>query len=266
MCHIEENDVDFLCVNKTSVKLKKMIWIFSALTGLLGSGFSTGVSSEEISIGYMGLTSGYNTVLYVSRIGASVAIAVDSINSNRSTILQNNTLTYSMADTKCDRKVALNSFVSMVQNDGIRVLIGPPCGAEIEAVGLLASQWNVAMVNYVSLTPALEDKQTFDTLTILGGNHKQSGQCIRAVLAYLEVKNICLYTTLPPTKGHLLFIEQGLLQDTGAENITVLEAFEFDFFSQDPSKHHEQLRQIKRQCRGKTLDSLSTKRYLKLKQ
>ena len=116
-----------------------------------------------------------------------------------------------------------------MNKERIDVLVGSACEAESEVVGFLASQWGVPMVNYVSVTNAFEDKKTYDTLIMSGGNHKQTGDVIRKILAQMETELVCLYS--PFQKGHLGFIEEGIVQYTETENITALRGFLYDFWS-----------------------------------
>ena len=65
-----------------------------------------------------------------------------------------------MLNSRCIPKESLRIFVHMVRELGIDVLIGPTCKSEIEVVGLLASEWNIPMVNFASLNNKLADKET----------------------------------------------------------------------------------------------------------
>ena len=186
-------------------------------------------------------------MVFLSKIGAAVPVAIDKINKN-STVMENVTLSYTVMDTRCDRKNALSGFVTMVTKERVDMLIGPACGIEVEVVGLLASKWDVPMVNYISVTNALEDETTYDTLIMAGGNHKQTGDVVRKVVAYLGVEYVCVYTPLP--MGHHAFVREGIIKETGKENITVKSGFTYDFFSFNPSKHRDPLEDIKTQCRG----------------
>ena len=204
-------------------------------------------ASENITIGLMGFFHGHSPVVFLGKTGAAVPIAIETINRNNS-MLENYTLSYTVLDTECDRKIALGGFIAMTKTKGTTMVMGPACGAEIEVVGLLASRWNIPMVNYVSVTNALEDKQTYDTLVMLGGNHKQTGDVIRKVVAYLGVQHICLFC--PLQMGHLAFIHEGILKEMDTENVTVKDTLFYDYFSSYPSRHHEVLVELKKQCRG----------------
>ena len=231
--------------NNSGKMLTKVSIYFVLLTSLY-----TTCEAENISIGLMGFLDGHNHVVFLSKIGAAVPVAIDKINKN-STIMENVTLSYTVMDTMCDRKNALSGFVNMVTKEGVDILLGPAWGVEIEVVGLLASKWNVPMVNYVSVTEALEDKKTYDTLIMAGGNHKQTGDVVRKVVAHLRVEYVCLYTPLP--MGHHAFVREGIMKETRKENITVQSGFTYDLFSFNPSKHRDPLKDIKTQCRGKTV-------------
>ena len=85
----------------------------------------------------------------------------------------------------------------------------------------------------------------------LGGNFKQTGDAFRKIIAHMQAENICSY--LPFPKGHNVFIEEGIMEDTETENITILGTFLYDFYSADPHKFNDVLKTIKTQCRGKIL-------------
>ena len=211
-------------------------------------------AAENLSIGLMGFFHGHSHVVFLSKIGAAVPVAIDKINKNF-TMMENATLSYTVMDTECDRKNALSGFVNMITKERVDMLMGPACAAEIEVVGLLASKWNVPLVNYVSVTDALEDKKTYDTLTMAGGNHKQTGDVVRKVVSYLGIEFVCLYNPLP--LGHHAFVREGVVKETEKENITVKSGFTYDFASVNPSKHRDPLKNITTKRRGKTVASVS---------
>lgn len=205
-------------------------------------------NAEETVIGFMGFSAGHSPIVQLGKIGAGLSVAVDTINANN-TILENEKVSYTMLDTMCNEKLSLSGFVTMVKERNISVLIGPACGAEVEAVGFLASEWKVPMISYTSVTESLENKAIYDTLLIAGGNWKQTGDAIRKVVASTDAENICLH--MPFQKGHLGFIQEGFDTETYTENITIKETFLYDYRSEDPEKHNDVLQQIKKQCRGK---------------
>ena len=49
------------------------------------------------------------------------------------------------------------------------------------------------------------------------------------------------------------FVREEIMKETRKENITVQSGFTYDFFSFNPSKHRDPLKDIKTQCRGKTV-------------
>ena len=205
---------------------------------------------NEIRIGFMGFSGGHSPVVQVKRLGSAVPIAIDKLNENALNF-GNVNVSYEMVETACEPKKALGALVELVKERNISVLIGPSCGNEKEVIGLLASQWNTLTLNYGSSTRVLTDKVTFDTLMNLGGNFKQTGDAFRKIIAHMQAENICSY--LPFPKGHNVFIEEGIMEDTETENITILGTFLYDFYSADPHKLNDVLKTIKTQCRGKIL-------------
>ena len=203
---------------------------------------------NEFSIGFMGFTGEHSPVAHVKKLGTALPLSIEKVYNNLS-ILANVTVSYKMLNSRCIPKESLRIFVHMVRELGIDVLIGPTCKSEIEVVGLLASEWNMPMVNFASLNNKLADKETYDTLLTVGGNFGQTGDSIRKFLTNIGAENICI--TIPFPKGHHVYVEDGVTRNSITENITILGTFSYVFRSDNPNKHNEILTDMKNKCRGK---------------
>lgn len=85
--------------NNSGTMLTKVSIYFVLLTSLY-----TTCEAENISIGLMGFPDGHSHVVFLSKIGAAVPVAIDKITKN-STIMENVTRSYTVMDTMCDRKM-----------------------------------------------------------------------------------------------------------------------------------------------------------------
>ncbi|CAG2192758.1 ANPRA [Mytilus edulis] len=68
----------------------------------------------------------------------------------------------------CSASGGVASALTLKEDDGVDVFIGPPCSASTIPTGLLAAVWNIPMFSQGSTDPVLEDKGIYKTLIRLG--------------------------------------------------------------------------------------------------
>nr|XP_015202921.1 PREDICTED: guanylate cyclase 2G-like [Lepisosteus oculatus] len=118
-------------------------------------------------------------------------LALDKLNSNPA-FLTNYTLDFVYADSNCDSKTSLSSFIDQVWKYNISALFGPPCAEEAEVTGLMASQWNIPMFSYASQTPKLENNAVYDTYIKLVSPLHKAGEVLIKTLEYFGWKYVAM--------------------------------------------------------------------------
>ncbi|RDD43673.1 Atrial natriuretic peptide receptor 1 [Trichoplax sp. H2] len=135
------------------------------------------------NIGYLGP---YNYTPRAGLFGAidiagAVTLAVSEIN-NSSILLPNATLKFHYFDTKCNPKSSLDATVVLVQKHDVIAFIGPACSPGCQSAGLLASEWNLPMISYVSTSPAMSDHTTYNTFVRTNGPLSQQADAFFAIM------------------------------------------------------------------------------------
>ncbi|XP_054975138.1 guanylate cyclase 2G-like [Sorex araneus] len=98
----------------------------------------------------------------VQRLGAGLQIALDKINSQPE-VPGNFSWEFTYTNSACSAKELLAIFTKQVQREQISALFGPPCPEALEVIGLLASEWNIPMFDFVGQTAKLENEFLYDT-------------------------------------------------------------------------------------------------------
>lgn len=148
---------------------------------------------ERYHIGYLGP---YNYTPRAGLFGAidiagAVTLAISEIN-NSSTLIPNDRLEFHYLDTKCDAKSSLGATVTLVNDHDVIAFIGPACSPGCQSAGLLASEWNLPMISYVSASPSMSDHKTYNTFTRTNGPLSQQADAFFAIMKNFEWKRFSL--------------------------------------------------------------------------
>lgn len=114
----------------------------------------------------------------------TVDLALEYVRTNTS-LLPNVTIQYTVADSRCDEKLALDMFIKLKLVNNISAVIGPACNNEAIATGLLASQWRMPMIGYRTITNILSDKQKYNTYGRVAGTAEQHGRVYFHMFQYM---------------------------------------------------------------------------------
>ncbi|XP_036032210.1 guanylate cyclase 2G-like [Onychomys torridus] len=132
----------------------------------------------------------------VQRLGAGLQIAVDKLNS-KPVGLGNLSWEFTYTNSACSAKESLAVFIDQVQREHIPALFGPACPEAAEVIGLLASEWNIPMFDFVGQTAALEDHFWCGTCVTLVPPKQEIGAVLRESLWYLGWEDIGLFGGSP---------------------------------------------------------------------
>ncbi|XP_059101881.1 guanylate cyclase 2G-like [Peromyscus eremicus] len=127
----------------------------------------------------------------VQRLGAGLQIAVDKLNSEP-VGLGNLSWEFTYTNSACSATESLAVFINQVQREHIPALFGPACPEAAEVIGLLASEWNIPMFDFVGQRAALEDHFWCDTCVTLVPPKREIGAVLRESLRYLGWEDIGL--------------------------------------------------------------------------
>ena len=199
-------------------------------------------SSENIHLGVTGFSFRWGPPFQIYKLGSGAAIAIDAIN-NDEAILHNYTITYTLEDTGCNEKKALDAVVTLVRDHAIDAIIGPACSSSGMGAGKLGSQWNIPVIAYSGTSQELSDKSVYDTLSRTTGVSYIAGQGVASLVEVLGWTKTCTYFN---NQGHLINIELGLADALIKRNITLTEPV----FSWSPQEMRESLSRMKMSCRG----------------
>ncbi|KAM7073147.1 guanylate cyclase 2G-like [Molossus nigricans] len=128
----------------------------------------------------------------VQRLGAGLQIAMDKINSELAE-LGNVSWEFTYTNSACTAKESLAVFTNQVQREQISALFGPACSEAAEVIGLLASEWNIPMFDFVGQTAKLENEFLYDTYVKLVPPLREIGDVLRKSLQYLGWKRIGMF-------------------------------------------------------------------------
>ncbi|XP_061086393.1 guanylate cyclase 2G [Conger conger] len=125
------------------------------------------------------------------RLGSAIQIALDKINSNNN-FLGNHTMDFVYADTECDAKSSLATFIEQVFRENISALFGPVCPEAAEVTGLMASKWNIPMFGFAATTPKLENIAVYDTYVKVIPPVKRIGEVMIKLLDFFGWKYVAM--------------------------------------------------------------------------
>ncbi|XP_016067586.1 PREDICTED: guanylate cyclase 2G-like [Miniopterus natalensis] len=125
----------------------------------------------------------------VQRLGAGLQVAMDKINSD----LGNFSWEFTYTNSTCNPKECLAIFTNQVQREQISALFGPACPEAPEVIGLLASEWNIPMFDFVGQTEKLKNSFLYDTCVKLVPPMRELGDVLRKSLQYLGWKHIGMF-------------------------------------------------------------------------
>ncbi|KAG2463244.1 GUC2G cyclase, partial [Polypterus senegalus] len=125
------------------------------------------------------------------KLGASIQIAIDKVNSNLG-ISNNYTLDFVYADCNCDAKASLAAFIHQVQNESIVALFGPACPEVAEVTGLMASQWGIPMFGFVGQTHKLDIATIYDTYVKMVSPVQRVGEVLTKSLQHFQWNYVAL--------------------------------------------------------------------------
>ncbi|XP_006831546.1 PREDICTED: guanylate cyclase 2G-like [Chrysochloris asiatica] len=128
----------------------------------------------------------------VQRLGAGLQIAIDKVNSELAQ-LENLSLEFTYTKSGCSVKESLTIFINQVQREHISALFGPPCPEAAEVVGLLASEWNIPMFDFVGQTAKLENHFVYDTCVKLTPPMHEIGDVLQKTLQHMGWKHIGIF-------------------------------------------------------------------------
>ncbi|KAF6109518.1 hypothetical protein HJG60_010791 [Phyllostomus discolor] len=96
---------------------------------------------------------------------------------------------FTYTNVTCGAKEALAIFASQVQGEQIPAVFGPACPEAAEVVGLLASEWNIPIFDFVGHTEKLENDFLYDTCVRLVPPTREIGDVLQKSLQYLGWKH-----------------------------------------------------------------------------
>ncbi|XP_060028242.1 guanylate cyclase 2G-like [Erinaceus europaeus] len=142
----------------------------------------------------MGLQAPWNIShpLSVQRLGAGFQIAVDKLNSEP-TNFKNFSWEFTYTNSACSAKEALDILTNQVQREQISALFGPACPEAAEVIGLLASEWNIPMFDFIGQTAKMENAILYDTSVKLMPPMRTVGDVLQKILQYLGWKDIGVF-------------------------------------------------------------------------
>ncbi|XP_054546089.1 guanylate cyclase 2G-like [Talpa occidentalis] len=128
----------------------------------------------------------------VQRLGAGLQIALDKINVELAD-LGNYSWEFTYTNSACSAKESLAIFTYQVQREQISALFGPACPEAAEVIGLLASEWNIPVFDFVGKTTKLENGFLYDTYVTLVPCMRTVGEVLQKSLQYLGCKRIGVF-------------------------------------------------------------------------
>ncbi|XP_048192250.1 guanylate cyclase 2G-like [Perognathus longimembris pacificus] len=128
----------------------------------------------------------------VQRLGAGLQIAMDKVNSELAG-LGNFSWEFTYTNSVCGAKESVAVFINQVQSEQISVLFGPACPEAAEVIGLLASEWNIPIFDFVGHKTILEHHLLYDTWVTLVPSMEEIGDMLQKSLWFLGWEHIALF-------------------------------------------------------------------------
>ncbi|XP_051002924.1 guanylate cyclase 2G-like [Acomys russatus] len=99
----------------------------------------------------------------------------------------------SYTNSTCSAKESIAVFINQVQREHISALFGPACPEAAEVIGLLASEWNIPLFDFVGQRAALEDHFWCDTCVTLVPPKLGISAALRESLRYLGWEHVGVF-------------------------------------------------------------------------
>ncbi|XP_054437198.1 guanylate cyclase 2G-like [Pteronotus mesoamericanus] len=158
---------------------------------LFASVLVTGLEAAKLTVGFQAPWD-ISLPFSAQRLGAGLQIAMDKINSE-SVDLRNFSWGFTYTNSTCSTKESLAIFTNQVQREEISALFGPACPEAAEVIGLLASEWNIPMFDFVGQTAKLEKDFLYDTYVTIVPPMREIGDVLQKSLQYLGWKHIGMF-------------------------------------------------------------------------
>ncbi|KFO28993.1 Guanylate cyclase 2G [Fukomys damarensis] len=129
----------------------------------------------------------------VQRLGAGLQIAMDKVKAKPAVGLGNFSWEFTYTNSACSAKGSLAVFINQVQKEQISALFGPACPEAAEVIGLLASEWNIPVFDFVGQMAMLENHFLYDTCVTLVPPKQEIGDVLQKSLEYLGWKYIGMF-------------------------------------------------------------------------
>ncbi|GAB1302546.1 Guanylate cyclase 2G [Apodemus speciosus] len=100
---------------------------------------------------------------------------------------------FTYTNSTCSAKESLAAFIDQVQRQHISALFGPACPEAAEVIGLLASEWNIPLFDFVGQMAALKDHFWCDTCVTLVPPKREISTVLRESLRYLGWEHIGVF-------------------------------------------------------------------------
>ncbi|XP_023571362.1 guanylate cyclase 2G [Octodon degus] len=128
----------------------------------------------------------------MQRLGAGLQIALDKVNA-KPVGLGNLSWEFISTNSACSTKESLAAFINQVQKEQIAALFGPACPEAAEVIGLLASEWNIPVFDFVGQMAILENHFLYDTCVTLVPPKQEIGDVLQKSLWYLGWEHIGMF-------------------------------------------------------------------------
>ncbi|KAM4852515.1 guanylate cyclase 2G-like [Thomomys bottae] len=128
----------------------------------------------------------------VQRLGAGLQIALSKVNLATAG-LGNFSWEFTYTNSSCGAKESVAMLINQVQREQISVLFGPACPEAAEVIGLLASEWNIPIFDFVGRMATLENHILYDTCVTLVPSMQELGDVLQKSLWYLGWEHIGLF-------------------------------------------------------------------------
>ena len=131
-----------------------------------------------------------------AHLGAAVPVALKTAETMLP-MLNNYTIEIYYAETQCDEKIALDSFISLRIDQNIDAVLGLRCPRECYITALLASQWNVPIVSpFCALVQSSSSRDPDYFNTFLGTSISGIGDTVVTLLLNFNWTRAVLVETL----------------------------------------------------------------------
>uniref|UniRef100_A0A914X2T4 Guanylate cyclase n=1 Tax=Plectus sambesii TaxID=2011161 RepID=A0A914X2T4_9BILA len=115
---------------------------------------------------------------------------------------------------------------NMYHKDGVRAFIGPYCSTEMDAVGKMASFWNVPIIGYMSSDDYLIDKTIYRTLSRVSMRTTNTlARAVASLIKHFKWQKVAIVTNTGTVAFERTLAFEKVLK---AENITVVQKVMFD--------------------------------------